>query len=246
MSITINPNLTQLRNVYGVQLRERAAYLTGPEVLVVADLHVGRDEESSVRFPLGERSDLLERLDDLLGYFSPETVVVAGDVLHSFEGATDRVEGTLEELELFCRAHGAAFHLLEGNHDAHLADVWDAPVESSFRAGDVHVCHGHELPTPSERGENDRYVVGHDHPTVSVEGVRHPCYLHGPGWEGCELLMLPAFNRLAPGVEVNDMSTADFDSPFVTDADALSPLVYDEDSQELLTFPPLGEFRGML
>lgn len=232
--------------MHGVELRERAAYLTGPDVLVVADLHVGRDEESSVQFPLGERSDLLERLDGLLGHFSPETVVAAGDVLHSFEGATDRVQGTLDELELFCDAHAAEFRLLEGNHDRHLTEVWDGPVSAGFRAGDFYVCHGHELPGSADCSDEDRYVVGHEHPTVSVEGVRHPCYLTGPGWNGCELLMLPAFNRLAPGVEVNGMTTADFDSPFVTDAEVLRPLVYDEDSQEVLDFPPLGEFRELL
>lgn len=232
--------------MHGVQLRERAAYLTGPDVLVVADLHVGRDEESSVQFPLGERSDLVERLDGLLDHFSPATVVVAGDVLHSFQEASEHVTGTLRELQVYCDAHGAEFRLLAGNHDVQLSAVWDGPVDEGFRAGDFYVCHGHELPEPSERREEDRYVVGHDHPTVSVEGVRHPCYLHGPGWNGRELLMLPAFNRLAPGVEVNGMTTSDFDSPFVTDADALCPLVYDEDSQEVLEFPPLGEFRGML
>jgi putative SbcD/Mre11-related phosphoesterase len=232
--------------VHGVQLRERAAYLTDPDVLVVADLHVGRDEESSVQFPLGERSDLLERLDGLLGHFSPATVVAAGDVLHSFEGASDHVAATLDKLELFCKAHAAEFHLLEGNHDKHLTDIWDKPVQSGYRTGDFYVCHGHELPAPADRREGDRYVVGHEHPAVTVEGVRHPCYLTGPGWGGYELLMLPAFNRLAPGVEVNGMTTSDFDSPFVTDADALRPLVYDEDSQEVLSFPPLGEFREML
>lgn len=232
--------------VHGVALRERAAYISGPSALVLADLHVGRDEESSVQFPLGERSDLVERLDGLLDHFRPETVVFAGDVLHSFQPATDHAIESVESLADCCRAHDADPVFIVGNHDHHLADVWDGPVEDSFRAGDVLVCHGHELPDPADRREDDRYIVGHDHPTIRVEGVRHPCYLHGPGWNGEELLMLPAFNRLAPGVEVNGMTTSDFDSPFVTDADALRPLVYDEDSQEVLTFPPLGAFRDLL
>lgn len=232
--------------MHGVVLRERVAYLRNPDVLVVADLHVGRDEESSVQFPLGERSDLVERLDCVLGHFSPETVVFAGDVLHSFQQASDEVRQTITKLTVYCDAHGADPVLLEGNHDVHLRDVWDGDVANCYRAGDFLVCHGHELPDSADLRDEDRYVIGHEHPTIRVEGVRHPCYLHGPGWNSEELLMLPAFNRLAPGVEVNDMVTSDFDSPFVTDADALQPIVYDEHSQEILSFPPLGEFRELL
>lgn len=232
--------------VNGVDLRERAAYLRAPDVLVVADLHVGRDEESSVQFPLGERSDLVERLDAVLEHFGPETVVFAGDVLHSFQGTAEGARGTLEELEVYCDAHGTDPVFLRGNHDVHLDDVWDCDLADSYRTGEFYVCHGHELPDLRDRRNTDCYVVGHDHPTLRVEGVRHPCYLHGPGWNDADLLMLPAFNRLAPGVEVNGMATADFDSPFVTDADAMRPSVYDEDSHEILSFPPLGEFRDLL
>jgi metallophosphoesterase superfamily enzyme len=67
--------------------------------------------------------------------------------------------------------------------------------------------------------------------------------------------VLPAFTRLAAGVAVNDMGTDAFDSPLVTDADRLAPVVVDSptdgadgDSEagEPLRFPPLGEFRELL
>jgi hypothetical protein len=58
--------------------------------------------------------------------------------------------------------------------------------------------------------------------------------------------MLPAFNRLAAGAEVNGMAARDFQSPLVRDADALRPVVWDPDADEALSFPPLGEFRRLL
>lgn len=253
-----------------VVLRERAAYLPAADALVVADLHIGRDEASNVRFPLGERADLAERLDTLLGHFSPDRVVLAGDVLHSFRHATDHAARILEGLAHACRDAGAEPVLLTGNHDVHLEDVWQGKLSGELLLGDgdetppVLVCHGHEVPAlvaresdggkPATDLDPDRdrdldpnlVVCGHDHPVIDIEGTRHPCYLRGPGHGGLELLMLPAFNRLAPGVEVGGMRADDFDSPLVTDVDGLRPLVYDDSSQEILAFPPLGELRQLL
>jgi metallophosphoesterase superfamily enzyme len=102
-------------------------------------------------------------------------------------------------------------------------------------------------------------VIGHVHPTIGIEGDRRPCFLRGEGtYRGADLLVLPAFTRLAPGVAVNDMRTGAFDSPLVTDADRLAPVVVDPgggddgvdagegSAGEPLRFPPLGEFRGLL
>jgi putative SbcD/Mre11-related phosphoesterase len=213
-------------------------------VLVVADLHVGRDEASGVEFPLGERADLRERLDRLLVHYDPATVVVAGDVLHSFSHVSRGVETSLRELADCCRDAGARLVLVAGNHDTVLSEVWDGPLHDAYRLDDgTLVCHGHQIPDETA----ERYVVGHDHPAIEIEGQRRPCYLFGEGvYCDADVLMLPAFNRLAAGVPVNGMRTADFQSPFVTDADAFRPVVYDADSQETLRFPPLGEFRRML
>ncbi|KTG09772.1 metallophosphoesterase [Haloprofundus marisrubri] len=249
--------------VPGFVVASRSVFLPESETLVVSDLHIGRDEASDVEFPLGERADLRERLTALLDRFSPAEVVFAGDVLHSFGRASVATRETLGELTDVCRKRGVRPVLVVGNHDTMLSSVWDGPLYDEYRPGggngeggggggddgnggptaDVLVCHGHEEPD----GDADCYVVGHDHPTIDIEGRRRPCFLYGPEtYRVSDVLMLPAFSRLAPGVEINRMYTRDFQSPLVTDADALRPLVYDEDSEETLRFPPLGKFRRML
>ncbi|WP_017342741.1 metallophosphoesterase [Halorubrum sp. T3] len=248
-----------------VAFAERAVYLPASDALVVADLHVGRGEASAVSLPLGERADLVDRLGALLDRFDPATVVVAGDAVHTFDRVTDRAREALDALRDACDARGAALELVAGNHDAALANAWDGPVreelllsgnpDSDSDAGDslrTVVCHGHEAPSTAA----DRYVIGHVHPTIEIEGDRRPCVLRGEGtYRGADLLVLPAFTRLAPGVAVNDMGTAAFDSPLVTDADRLAPVVIDSppdggdggsDGGEPLRFPPLGEFRELL
>ncbi|ELZ48513.1 metallophosphoesterase [Halorubrum californiense DSM 19288] len=247
-----------------VAYAERAVYLSDADALVVADLHVGRGEASAVSLPMGERADLADRLDTLLDRFDPATVVVAGDVVHTFDRITDRSRGTLNALRDACEARGAALEVVAGNHDTALADAWDGPVreevvldgeDRAAGAPRTVVCHGHDAPSTAA----DRYVIGHVHPTIEIEGDRRPCVLRAEGtYRGADLLVVPAFTRLAAGVAVNDMGTDAFDSPLVTDADRLAPVVVDSPAEgsdggpdasgarEALRFPPLGEFRRLL
>jgi hypothetical protein len=226
-----------------VELRNRAAYFDGPGALVLADVHAGRDESSGVAFPLGERADLRQRLDGLLSYFHPDLVVFAGDLLHEFGRVSDRAEACLSDLADRCRDAGARPVLVRGNHDAMLDRAWDGPIHDEYRLDGVVVTHGHDHPDT----DSDCYVVGHDHPAIEIEGQRRPCFLYGEGvYRGADVLVLPAFNRLAAGVPVNRMGGGDFQSPLVTDPDAFRPAVYDGDVQETLWFPPLAEFRSML
>lgn len=231
-------------SVQTASFRDRAVYFDPTDTLVVADLHVGRDESSGVEFPLGERDDILERFSALRRFFEPDRIVVAGDVLHTFAEVSSSTVAILEAIEDSLTTNGVSLEFVVGNHDPLLTEVWDGPVSDALELSDgTVIAHGHEPPSI----EADRYVIGHEHPTIGIEGVRRPCFLYGEKQlDDAELLVLPAFNRLAAGVEVNGMRTADFDSPFVTDADELRPIVYDEDAHETLRFPPLGEFRTML
>jgi metallophosphoesterase superfamily enzyme len=236
-------------SVHDVVFRDRAAFLPGAETLVVADVHVGRGEASDVEFPLGERADLRARLEAALDALSPRRVVFAGDVLHQFGSVTNRASTGLDDLADACRDAGATPTLVRGNHDTALDSVWDGDVHDEYSLTDetlgidVVVCHGHALPD----ADASLYVVGHDHPTITIEGSRRPCFLYGESvFRGADVLMLPAFTRLAAGVEVNGLKTRDAQSPFVTDIDAFRPIVYDDDAEDALTFPPLGRFRRLL
>jgi hypothetical protein len=213
------------------------------ETLVIADCHVGRGPSSNVELPMGDGSDMVARVEALLATHDPAELVVAGDLLHSFGMVPRTVERVVADIAGAAREAGARIVVVPGNHDTMLDSVWSGPTEQEYRVGDTVVCHGHDVP----ESDAARYVVGHDHPTITIEGQRRPCYLVGEGvYRGADVVMLPAFNRLLRGVEVNEMRAADFMSPLVTDADAFAPVVLDEDAGETLSFPPLGEFRHRL
>jgi len=234
--------------VEGVTFRDRAVYFERADALVLADTHLGRDESSNIQLRLGEDRDIVERVDALLGRFEPAELVVAGDLLHSFSSVPRGVRESLRDLRAAADAAGVDTVVTPGNHDTMLADLWDGPTAAAYTLPDgdreVCLCHGHEEPAATAA---DLYVVGHDHPTIEIEGKRRPCYLHGRGcYRDADLLMLPSFTRLAAGAPVNGMGTNDFMSPLVTDADLLRPVVQDEPADETLAFPPLGRFREML
>lgn len=238
-----------------IAFRDRAVFFPRSDVLVLADLHVGRADASDVDFPVGERAHLRDRLAALLDAFAPETVVFAGDVLHRFEYVPAVARETLDELVDVVAAAGADLVATPGNHDPQLPGVLDARTPACYRFDDVVVCHGHEPPGEAagfDAGDASTtdaslYVVGHDHPTIDIEGQRRPTYLYGPGtYRGRDVLVLPSFTELAAGVEVNGMWTDDFSSPLVTNANALRPVVYDADTDEALWFPPLRALRAYL
>ncbi len=231
-----------------VAFHDRALLLPDHETVVIADTHIGRSEASNVEFPLDALEDLETRLRNSLEALDPAEVVIAGDVLHQFDRVSVSAERGLDRLRAVCRQAGVALVFVRGNHDTILPNVWNGPLHDEYSVDDeVLVHHGHERPDPDAVASAELLVIGHDHPVISIEGRTRPCFLSGSGPNGdVDLLMLPAFTRLAAGAEVNGMAAVDFQSPLITDADALRPIVVDPEGEETLTFPPLGEFRRML
>ena len=227
-----------------IEFRDRAVYLHEAETVVLADLHLGRAATSAVDVPLDEAGDIHSRLAALITEFDPQQVVFAGDILHSFSTVPAGVDEAVVDLYEQSQAAGCEPLAIEGNHDNQLESVWPGTVESSLRLVDgTVVCHGHD--EPETRGE--RYLIGHDHPTISIEGKRHPCLCVDPtGYRGRELIVLPAFTRLAGGVELNRLRADALQSPLISSVEALQPYVWDSEAEKTLQFPPLGEFRRLL
>ncbi|OIB56394.1 metallophosphoesterase [Natrialba sp. SSL1] len=236
-------------------VRSRAAFVPTAETLVIADLHLGRGRSSAVDAPIDAAESIQSRLTALLEHTGATTVVVAGDLLHAFNYVPQGVAESLGVLESTVESAEASLIVTPGNHDSMLSSVfegetrpvWELEHEDEHKreleTTAIAVCHGHEEPDH----DADLYVVGHDHPALSIEGRKKPCFLFGPAaYDGADVLMLPAFTELAGGATVNGMRARDFQSPLVTDADAFHPIVWDDGAGESLWFPPLGECRRLL
>lgn len=221
---------------------DRAVQFPDQDALVLADVHVGRDATSAVELPMGEADDLVDRLRSLLEETRPERVVVAGDFLHAFDSIPYGVHETVDRFVGAVNDADAALSVVAGNHDTILEEFTDIETHPALELGpDTVVHHGHEVPDATA----DRYVIGHEHPAIVVEGDRHPCFLECRNQlDGAAVLVLPAFNRFAVGTVVNDMDAADSMSPLLVDMDGCRPVL--RTNEETLSFPGLGTLRSHL
>lgn len=229
---------------FDVHFRDRSLYFPTADTLVIADTHFGRGATSRVEVPIGDGTDVCRRLETVLEAFEPETVVVAGDLLHSFSSVPRGVRDSVARLQTLAEETDTTLIVTPGNHDTTLEAVYDGAVAEEYQLDEeTVVCHGHKRP----QTDAERYVIGHDHPAIELEGRRYPCVLYGEGvYDGADVLACPAFTRLAPGVKINRLRTSAFQSPLVADLEAFEPIVRDEAGEKTLRFPPLGECRRLL
>ena len=222
----------------------RAVHLPAADALVAADLHLGQATAAHVDAPLAAEEAAVDRLLTLVERVEPSTLVVAGDLLHAFDAVPREAERALRRLRAGVADAGVAFVAVEGNHDALLGALLDEPPVAAVELDDgTVVCHGHEPPAV----EGERYVLGHDHPAIVIEGRRLPCALYGPGaYDGADVLALPAFTPVARGTTVNGWTDGDPLSPLLADVSRLSPVVWDADAGEALVFPRLGSLQSFL
>jgi len=225
-----------------LQFRDRAVYLAESDGLVIADLHLGRATTSAVDVPLPEDSSIRTRLGGLIDRFEPAELVIAGDVLDSFGTVPDGVDTALAGLRDQVGSAGVELTVVEGNHDPLLSELTDPVAE--YRLGEsTLVCHGHDHPGDSA----DRYVIGHDHPAIEIEGQRRPCFLYGPGaYDGSDVIVIPSFNDLIAGTKVNRIGGEHLQSPMLGSLETFRPIVVEESSGETYRFPPLGSMREFL
>lgn len=221
---------------------ERAIVIPDEETLVVSDVHIGRDATSDVELPMGEAEDHVDRLESLLAATDASTVVVAGDFLHTFGSVPYGVHDAVDQFVATVEDAGATLTVVAGNHDTIIAEFTEIDTEPSRAVGPGTVVHhGHELP---ER-DADRYIIGHEHPAIVVEGDRHPCFLECRNQhDGTDVLVLPAFNRFAVGTVLNKLSAEESLSPLIVDMDGCRPVIRTE--TETLAFPGLGTLRSHL
>lgn len=229
----------------GLEFRDRAVYVPASRTLVLADLHIGRARTAGIEAPVERAAGIHSRLRALLASFEPARVVIAGDVLDAFRrvppGVADRFRAIVECVE----STGAALVVLRGNHDGMLESIYAGRLRDTIILDETLIAHGDAEPTASAT----RYVIGHEHPAIRIEGVKRPCYLYGPNvWAGADVLVLPAFTPLVRGTVMNRRRASDCHAPILQagDLDRYRPIVRDEAADDTLTFPRFGSLRSHL
>jgi uncharacterized protein len=201
-----------------------AALLIGKnDILVVADLHIGIEQElfeHGVRVP-SQTETMIQRLIRLIEKYNPCNIILLGDVKHNipsstYEERTD-VKHFLEKLKNY-----GTLHIVPGNHDGNIKHFVPSKVQihpsDGFILDNIGFIHGHRWPDPNVMAA-EFIIVGHTHPTIMLTDrlgykTYESCWLRGKSkniqeikkYENCKktnIIVLPAFNPICGGIAVN-------------------------------------------
>lgn len=228
------------------------------DALVLSDLHIGIEAveaRSGTLIPAFQLEELLEEIEEMAEITGASRLIVTGDLKHSFSGNSRRER---EELGRFLREMSMLFEevsLVEGNHDNGLGyrieEFTNVSLEDSIVEEGFLFVHGHEEVRDLAALGADVVVMGHEHPAVSLQddaGVSEKlrCFLYGPMGDGREVLVLPAFTKLASGTEVNEVPVHELLSPMLQDIDVdrLKVVAVDREAG-VFEYPELGKLRGL-
>lgn len=175
-------------------LADRAVHWPAQDLLLVADLHLGKGDvfrAHGIAVPSGGTAHDLDRLARLLQATGAGTLVVLGDFVH----ARERDPRWLARWRVFRDAwRDVRIALVAGNHDAGL-DIAPLGIErlpACVRQGVLHLVHdAADAPAPS--------LSGHVHPVLRLPGEARPLPAF---WERGGRLVLPAFSAFTGGHRV--------------------------------------------
>lgn len=120
----VSPVLLSWKGADLFLLPERAIFLEQSRTLLVADMHLGKDEAfraSGIPVPLGPGERTLDRLSNVLDDTHAQRLVILGDLLHAPLGNTQRVFNALDAWRQ--RYSQMSIILVRGNHD-HFESAW--------------------------------------------------------------------------------------------------------------------------
>lgn len=170
----------------------RAVYWEEEKALILSDLHFGKTghfRKAGIAVPQDVFKEDLQRLLNLLHYFSPTQIIAVGDLFHSHANL---------ELEMFKRWRSSfpsiAFHLVKGNHDI-LTDAWYAEAGLTLWPDSLTINNIRFTHDVCEPINNTYSFCGHLHPGIVINGLakqslRFPCFYFTP--QHC---ILPAFSK---------------------------------------------------
>ena len=186
-------------------LSEKALFLSGERILVVADLHFGKiNHFRQAGMPVPQAANLknAETLIDLVNATSPRRVIFLGDLFHSHYNEEWEVLG-----QIVLNFPGCSFELVRGNHDILGNQQYERKgisVVDHLAVGDWILTH--EPMQAEEIPIGKINMAGHLHPGARLEGrgrqgITLPCF-----WFSKNQIILPAFGSftglaiIRPGV----------------------------------------------
>lgn len=211
-----------LEGIYAIGL---AAWIEADNALVIADLHLGIEEEFNKkgtllpRFNFNEIKKHLEKT--VFPNVSPELIIVNGDLKHEFGTVSEQEWSEVIDILRLLQQHCKKIVLIQGNHDNILGPIakWEGlAIEKEgilLPKSKVFVTHGQEIPKSPEFKKAKTILIGHEHPAVTIrekyKAEEYKCFIVGK-YKGKNLVVQPSLNSTAIGTNVRNRQLL---SPFL-------------------------------
>ncbi len=234
-----------------------AVYVRRLRAVVLADLHIGFEEEAAeygyflprVQFRRG-----FEVTVNALDETGADWVIFAGDVKHHFSRLSRVEREELDRLFGELSRRGVRVTVVRGNHDNFLPPVakrHGVEIVQELLVDRILIVHGHK--PIGEREGVDVIIMGHEHPSIRLRDrlgyvAKLSCFLvgrHEPS--GAGLIVLPAVGQYQTGTTVS-LSPDTYLSPVLRREvvlEKLKPYVLAEEVG-VLEFPELGLLEDLL
>jgi len=195
----------------------RTLYIDGINVLVLADAHLGFEEDmarSGFFIPRAQLLKAINYVEKALGYIGEVSrVVIDGDLKHAFDRLLRQekleVKQFLDYLTKERRVKEVV--VVRGNHDNFLPIVLKEygvnlvdSIEYSVAGLKILLTHGHKELDLS----HDAVIIGHEHPSINLVDslgllIKVPCYLKMPTDTEATILVLPAIGAYQAGNSIS-------------------------------------------
>src|SRR3989338_2118137 len=107
----------------GIQIKGLSLFIPEKKILIISDIHIGYEGElakQGVFLPKFHYKDMIDSLGKIILRTNPKSIIVTGDVKHSFAGISGQEwRETLQFMD-FLTGHAKKLVFIKGNHDINL------------------------------------------------------------------------------------------------------------------------------
>ena len=168
---------------------DRAMFWERQDTLIVTDLHLGKVQHfrnAGIYVPENASLDNYERLSSLLLEFTPERILILGDLFHSHYN-----QDWINFCELRNSFSSVIFDLVPGNHDILDHELFTKNEICLYPEGlERGIYSFSHYPAPNDRMYN---LAGHVHPGVRLVGEGLPAMKLPVFYFGSNAGILPSF-----------------------------------------------------
>lgn len=197
----------------GVEIHGLGLYLREEETLVIADLHLGYEEELmsfGYLVPRFQYKEIIEHMEKILSEVDAKKVVIDGDLKHEFGRISEQEWSEVLNFLDFLSEKVDDIVLVRGNHDSIIGPIAKkrkVKVDEKYfiEESGIYITHGHSIPSDKDLEEAKIIIIAHDHPAISlreeirVEKVK--CFLKGI-WHDRILIQMPSMNFVTEGTDI--------------------------------------------